>query len=595
MNEMVLSQPGEAGSQRNGLVIAAVMLALFVSSFSQTVAGVALPRIIGELGGISLYSWVLIASMLAATAVTPLVGKLSDLYGRKVFLMGGIALFMAASALTGAAQNMVQLISFRAVQGLASGTIMASAFATIGDLFPPAERGRYFGLFTGVFAVASVTGPLLGGFLTDYWGWRWVFYVNLPLGFLALAVLARGLPAGRIAPRSEPIDWLGMATLLWCVVPLLFALAWAGDRFPWGSWQIGGLMLVAALGLLAFLAAERWAADPVLPLFLFQDRTFVVASIISFLTGMGLFGALSYMPLYIQGALGASATNSGLVNMPLMVGLAAASIVAGQLASRTGRYRWTVVAGGAVLAGGMAITLPFDEQTALALPIAAMVVVGVGLGLSMPLLGLAVQNALSERLLGVASSSSQFFREIGGTLGIALSGTLVTAQLRNDLLGRLPPEVTAHVPADTLSRVEDPRILLSPEALGQLRGGFAALGPDGLALYTTTVNAMRGVLADGLHDVFLVGTVIALFVLAVSVFLPELPLRSAEPVLAYRPAWFGTNGRRAAVGIPSLTVSRRAMPTSVPLVWRLNGYWKRRPCRSPVVAVHYRRREDGRP
>lgn len=213
----------------------------------------------------------------------------------------------------------------------------------------------------------------------------------------------------------------------------------------------------------------------------------------------------------------------------------------------------------------------------------------------MPLLGLAVQNALPERLLGVASSSSQFFREIGGTLGIALSGTLVTAQLRNDLLGRLPPEVPAHVPADTLSRVEDPRILLSPEALGQLRGAFAALGPDGLALYTTTVNAMRGVLADGLHDVFLVGTVIALFVLAVSVFLPELPLRSAKPVLAYRPAWSGTNGRRAAVRIPSLAVSRRAMPTSVPVVWRLNGYWKRRPCRPPVVAVHYRRREDGRP
>src|SRR3990170_5196314 len=209
MSQATAVRTGDEQSQRSTLVIAAVMAALFVSAFSQTVAGTALPRIIGELGGINLYSWVLISSMLAATAATPLVGKLSDLYGRKVFLMGGIALFMVASALTGAAQNMMQLIAFRAVQGLGGGTIMASAFATIGDLFSPAERGRYFGLFTGVFAVASVTGPLLGGFLTDHWGWRWVFYVNLPFGFLALAVLARSLPARRMPERTQPIDRLG--------------------------------------------------------------------------------------------------------------------------------------------------------------------------------------------------------------------------------------------------------------------------------------------------------------------------------------------------------------------------------------------------
>ena len=528
MNETLAAQPGEAGSQRSGIVVAAVMLALFVSAFSQTVAGTALPRIIGDLGGISLYSWVLTASMLAATAATPLVGKLSDLYGRKVFLMGGIALFMAASAATGAAQNMVQLISFRAVQGLAGGTIMASAFATIGDLFSPAERGRYFGLFTGVFAVASVTGPLLGGFLTDHMGWRWVFYVNLPVGFLALTVLARGLPAGRIAPRSEPIDWLGMATLLWCVVPLLFALAWAGDRFPWGSWEICGLLLVAASGLLAFLAAERWAADPVLPLFLLRNRTFVVASLMSFLTGMGLFASLSYMPLYIQGTLGASATNSGLVNMPLMVGLAAASMVAGHLASRTGRYRWTVVTGSAILVGGMAITLSFDVQTALVVPVAVMVVVGLGLGLSMPLLGVAVQNALSDRMLGVASASTQFFREIGGTLGIALSGTLITAQLHQHLSSRLPPNVANGAPDELVRQLEDPRILLSPSALERMREAFAALGADGPALYTQTVGAMRSVLADGLHEVFLVGLVVALLVFATSILLPEVPLRTRE-------------------------------------------------------------------
>ena len=535
-DERAITSLQEEGSRT--LVIAAVMAALFVSALSQTVTGTALPRIIGDLGGIGLYSWVLTASMLAATAAMPLVGKLSDLYGRKLFLMGGIALFMVASALTGAAQNMIQLISFRAVQGLAGGTIMASAFATIGDLFSPAERGRYFGLFTSVFAVASIAGPLVGGFVTDHWGWRWVFYVNIPFGLLALAILARGLSPGRIAARAGPIDWLGMAALLWCVMPLLLALAWAGNRFSWGSWQVAGLLAMSGAGLLVFLAIERGAADPVLPLPLFQDRTFVVASAVAFLTGMGLFGALSYMPLFIQGALGASATNSGLVNTPLMLGLTAASLAGGNLASRTHRYRWTVIAGGVVLVGGMAILLPLDEQASLFLPVAAMVVVGLGLGLSIPLLGLAVQNALADRMLGVASASTQFFREIGGTLGIALSGTMVTAQLHGDLLKRLPPELTSVAPEETLRQLEEPRILLSPEALERMRDGFAAFGAEGPALYERTISAMQGVLAAGLHDVFVVGLVVAMLALAASIFLPDLPLRTQPAVAQQRPSVF---------------------------------------------------------
>lgn len=508
------------------LVIGAVMAALFVSAISQTVVATALPRIIGELGGLDLYSWVLTASMLASTAAVPLVGKLSDLYGRKPFLMGGIVLFMAASVVTGASQNMAQLIAFRAVQGLASGTIMASAFAAVGDLFAPAERGRFMGLFTGVFGVASIAGPLIGGFVTDHWGWRWVFYVNVPFGLVALAVLARGLPWRRLPSRVVPLDWAGMVGLLLAVLPLLLALAWAGDRFPWGSWQIGGLLAIAVLGLLVFLVIERGAADPVLPLPLFQQRTFVVASAVTFLTGIGLFGALSYMPLYIQGVLGASATNSGLVNTPLMLGLTAASLGAGHLASRTGRYRWTVIVGGVVLTGGMVVMTTLDEQASLLLPIAGMVVVGLGLGLSMPLLLLAVQNALPDRLLGVATASTQFFRQIGGTLGIALFGTIVTAQLRSDLIGRLPGEVTSVAPAETLRQLEQPRILLSPDALEQLRGAFAAFGEGGPALYDRTISAMRGVLADGLHEVFLIGLLVAFLALAASIFLPELPLRT---------------------------------------------------------------------
>ena len=521
--------PASSDTQDRALVIAAVMAALFVSAFSQTVVATALPRMIGELGGLSLYSWVLTSSMLAMTAVMPLVGKLSDVYGRKPFLMGGIALFMAASAVTGASQNMVQLIAFRAVQGLAAGTIQASAFAAIGDLFEPAERGRYFGLFTGVFAVASVAGPLIGGFLTDHWGWRWVFYVSVPFGLLALLVLMKGMPWRRDARVRAPIDWVGMAALLWAVIPLLLALSWAGDRFGWTSLEVAAFLAASLVGAGAFALAELLAADPVLPPTLFRERTFVVASAVSLLTGIGLFGALSYMPLFIQGALGASATNSGLVNTPMMLGLTVASLAAGNVASRTRRYRWTVIAGGAVLIGGMAIMAALDENTALLAPIAGMVVVGLGLGLSMPLLGLAVQNALASRLLGVATASTQFFRQIGGTLGIAVFGTIVTARLHEDLLGRLPADVTSAAPPETLRRLEEPRILLSPTALARLREGFdSAFGPDGHALYDRTLMAMRGVLADSLHEVFLIGLLVAVLALVASLFLPELLLRSGE-------------------------------------------------------------------
>lgn len=511
-----------------GLVIGAVMLALFTSAISQTVVSTALPRIVGELGGLSLYSWVLTASMLAATAVVPLVGKLSDLYGRKPFLMGGIIVFMVASAVTGTSQNITQLIIFRAFQGIGSGTIMASSFATIGDLFAPAERGRFMGMFTGVFGIASVAGPLIGGFLTDSVGWRWVFYVNVPFGLLALLVLAKGLPWRRQAARVAPIDWLGMVALLWSVLPFMLALSWAGTRYPWASWQVATLFGVAAVGLAAFLAIERAAADPVLPLKLFRNRTFAVASAVTFLTGIGLFGALSYMPLFIQGVLGKSATNSGLVNTPMMVGLTIASLGAGNLASRTRRYRLLVIAGGAVLVGGMAIMAALDEGSSLALPLSGMVVVGLGLGLSMPLIGLAVQNAFDHSLLGVATASSQFFRQIGGTLGIAVFGTIVTAQLKGDLVGRLPPEVKAEAPDELLQRLEEPRILLSPSALEKLREAFGAFGDSGTVLYEQTVGAMRGVLGDGVHEVFLMGLAVAVIALVVSVFLPEASLRGDE-------------------------------------------------------------------
>jgi len=514
------------------LVIAGTMLALMVAAINQTVVSTALPRIIGELGGLSLFSWVFTSYMLTSTASVPLVGKLSDLYGRKPFLIAGIVIFMVTSAAAGASQTIEQLIVWRAVQGLGAGMIMANSFAVIGDLYPPAERGRYQGLFSGVFGIASVLGPTLGGTLTDHLSWRAVFYINIPFGVAALAVLWFGFPWRRSGPREHAIDYTGAALLASAVVTVLLALTWAGDQFAWSSTQILGLFGLAALLTILFIVAELRAADPVLPMHLFRNRVFVVASSVTFVSGIGMFGTITFMPMFLQGVLGASATNSGIVTSPMMLGMVVASAIAGQLTSRTGRYRSLVLMGGAVLAGGMFLLSTFSPDTTWLMAITGMIVVGFGIGASMPILGLAVQNALPYRLLGVASSSSQFFRQIGGTLGVAVFGTLVTTRLHDNLQSEIPPNVRAQTPPQLLASLEEPQVLLSPKNLDALEAAFAQI-PSGSTLFDAAIAAMRVSLADAVALVFLIGAFVALAALAISFFLPEVPLRttvrSVEP------------------------------------------------------------------
>ncbi len=514
------------------LVIAGTMLALMVAAINQTVVSTALPRIIGELGGLSLFSWVFTSYMLTSTASVPLVGKLSDIYGRKPFLIAGILIFMATSAAAGGSQTIEQLILFRAVQGLGAGMIMANSFAVIGDLYPPAERGRYQGLFSGVFGIASVLGPTLGGTLTDHFSWRAVFYVNIPFGIAALTVLWFGFPWRRNGPREHPIDYAGSALLAGAVVTLLLALTWAGDQYAWSSTQILGLFMLAGTLTALFVLVESRAAEPVLPLHLFQNRVFVIASSVTFVSGIGMFGTITFMPMFLQGVLGASATNSGIVTSPMMLGMVVASALAGQLTSRTGRYRVLVLTGGVILVGGMFLLSTFSPDTSWVMAIAGMIVVGFGIGASMPILSLAVQNALPHRLLGVASSSSQFFRQIGGTLGVAVFGTLVTTRLHENLQREIPLDVRAGTPPGLLAALDEPQVLLSPESLDRVQASFAQI-PDGEALFDAALAAMRVSLSDAVTLVFLIGAFVALAALAISFFLPEVPLRTtvraAEP------------------------------------------------------------------
>jgi len=534
------------------VILASTMVGLFASSFSQTVVGTALPRIIGDLGGMNLYSWVLTSSMVTATTVVPIVGKASDNYGRKPFFMGGIFLFMVASAAAGASQDIKQLIAFRAFQGVGSGMIMASSFAVLGDLFAPAERGRYMGLFTSVFGFASIIGPTLGGYITDHLTWRATFYVNIPFSLVALMVLAVGFPRFRRSQAPSPIDCFGVAALIACVVPLLVALVLAGDRYAWSSLQVIGLLAFSSAALATFVLAESRAADPIMPLSMFQNRVFVVASLVTFLTGMGMFGTLSYMPMFVQGVMGKSATNSGVVNTPMMLGLVVASVLAGQLVFRTGRYKLLVVAGGAVLVVGMWLMTLMGPGTAWPTAARNMVLVGAGVGMTMPILNLAVQNALPYRLLGVATSSTQFFRQIGGTLGIAVFGTMVTSHLSARLRDALPPDVRA-APAPMVAALENPRVLLSPSNLDRLREAFIeVMGARGPGLFDEAISASRGVLSEALTDVFTIGLAIAVAALAVSLLLRELPLRRtiAETAAAVQ----ATDDQPVATAQPSLGV-----------------------------------------
>jgi EmrB/QacA subfamily drug resistance transporter len=507
------------------MTVAGLMLTLLLAALDQTIVGTAMPRIISELQGFDHYAWVTTAYLLTSTAVVPIVGKLSDLYGRKLFLVGGTNLFVFASALCGLSQDMTQLIVFRGLQGVGGGVLMAMVFTVISVIFPPARRGRIQGLFSGMFGLASVIGPLVGGYLTDHLSWRWVFYVNLPLGLVALAVLWFGFPNIRPARTNRPIDVAGAVTLVLAVVPLLLALSWGGSEFPWSSAPIVGLLAFAAIMTAIFLVVESRAAEPIIPLTLFKNRIVTIATISMVLMAVGMFGTILFIPLFIQGVIGSNATQSGTVMMPMMLTMIGASMVAGQLISRTGRYKLMGVFGLVTTAFGMYLLSLMGPDTSYLTVVRNMMVVGLGLGPTMPVFTLAAQNSVSFRDVGVVTSLTQFARSIGSTLGAALFGSLLANRFGPALRETLPPTVVATIPADTLARLQNPQVLLNPQLAESLRASMTSLGPQAAQAYDTLIEAIRIALAASLHNMFLDGAlIVALGAIAV-LFLEELPLR----------------------------------------------------------------------
>ena len=518
----------ELPRQRLILTVAGLMVTLLLAALDQTIVGTAMPRIIAELQGFDHYAWVTTAYLLTSTAVVPIVGKLSDLYGRKLFLVGGTTFFILASALCGLSQDMTQLIVFRGLQGLGGGVLMSMVFTVVSAIFPPAQRGRIQGIFSGVFGLASIIGPLVGGYLTDSLSWRWVFYVNLPLGLVALAVLWFGFPNIRPARTNRPIDVAGAITLVLAVVPLLLALSWGGSEYPWSSPMVIGMLAFAAIMTVVFLLIESRAPEPIIPLSLFKNRIVAIATFAMLLMMVGMFGTFLFIPLFIQGVIGTTATQSGTVMMPMMMTMIVSGIVGGQVISRTGRYKILALAGLVVSAIGMYLLSQMGPDTSYLVVVRNMMIVGLGLGPTMPVFTLAAQNAVSFSQLGVVTSLTQFARSIGSTLGAAVFGSLLANRFGPALHEALPPNVEAAIPADRLAQLQNPQVLLNPRLSEGLRAGLESLGPQATQAYDALIGAIKIALATSLHDLFLDGAlIVALGAIAV-IFLPEIPLRKSH-------------------------------------------------------------------
>ncbi|MBU4436348.1 MAG: MFS transporter [Alphaproteobacteria bacterium] len=503
------------------LTLGALMIVFLLSALDQTIVSTAMPRIIADLHGLTLYSWVTTAYLLTSTVMVPIWGKLGDIYGRKPILVIGISIFLAGSWLSGLSgefgavlgvSGMVQLILFRALQGIGGGALFTTAFAIIADLYPPRERGKFAGIFGSVFGLASVLGPLIGGYFTDHGtvqlgghlvaGWRWVFYVNLPLSLLSLFMVIVKMPA-LPHQRSGAVDVLGAALLIAAFVPLLLVLSLGGHSFAWRAPQSLGLFALAAVALTLFIHVENRVSNPILPPHLFKNRTFSTANLAGFLISMAFMGVVMFLPLYLQLGMGVTATTSGLTMLPLMGGLIVGSTLAGQLVSKTGQYRPLMLVGASLLLVGVSLLAFFLGQVGLPVLCLMLLVVGLGLGPGQSLFNIATQNAVEPRDIGVATSSNQFFRQIGSTVGAALAGALLTHRLAS------------------LGGSMDLGALQGLAIKASLSGGHAAVDS---ALHDALIHAVQGVMEAG--------ALVVLAGLVTILFIPVLPLRSRGPMAA---------------------------------------------------------------
>jgi EmrB/QacA subfamily drug resistance transporter len=513
-------------------IMIAIIGAMFFAAVNQTIVGNALPKIIADLGGLDYYSWVFTIYMLTSAITTILVGKLSDIYGRKPFILIGIFIFMVGAFLSGLSKDIIQLITYRGIQGFGAGMIMSTAFTAVGDLFAPRERGRWQGAMGAVFGISSVFGPTLGGYIVDNLEWKWVFWVFLPLGIVAAILIWKLFPKAE-KKEGESVDYLGSIFLTTTLVPALLAFSWAGTKYDWNSMQIIGLFASAIISLILFILVERKAKSPILPLYLFKNSIFTISNIIGFAIGVAMFGGVMYIPYFVQGVLGFSATHSSFITMTMTLGLVFASGIGGQIITKTGKYKLQAIIGLIVTTIGMFLFTTMDAGTSQWLLIFYLVLVGLGLGVGMTVFTLTVQNAVEQRYLGVATATSQLFRSVGGTVGVAIMGTVLNQRMSDKMAESLagvskqaaavPPEMQ-----DKLVALQNPQLLLDHEKLAEIQ---RSLPEEMIVFFEKIVSMLQDSLSFALSGVFMTAAIIMILAVFLTFFLKEIPLRSSSDAL----------------------------------------------------------------
>jgi len=515
---------------RRWWALAAVGVTMFFAAMNQTVVSTALPTIVANLHGFSLYAWVLTAYILTSAVTVPIYGKLSDMYGRKPFYLFGLIMFMAGAAVSGLAHSMEALIAARAVQGIGGGAMLSMPRATIGDIFNPRERGRWMGLIVSIYGLASIIGPTLGGWITDTLGWRWVFYINLPFGLAAFVAVFYALPWVRTEHHAK-LDWTGSLLLVLALLPILLAFTWAGNQFTWSSPQILGLLLFGIAMLTLFIFNERHVEEPLLAPFLFANPIFRSALAAGLLVSMAMFGSLLFLPLFAQSVLGLSAQGSGIVLTPMMLSFITGSFVGGQIISRTGRYKAQAVIGSLILLTGTVLLFQMDQESGWPVVVRNMVILGIGIGTILPLLSVAIQNAFPYRVMGVVNSTQQFTRSLGAVIAAPILGTILNNQFGSRLQTNMPQQLKHAIrslPAASQQALLDPQSLTSAHAQEAIRSRFAAFGQQSDTLYHQFIQTVRTALAGSFHVLFSLTVIFAAGTLIACILLKEVHLKQDE-------------------------------------------------------------------
>ncbi len=504
-----------------------VILAMFMASLDQTVISTAMPRIIADLGGFSHYTWVSSAYIIASAVIMPITGRLTDMYGRKSFYLIGMTIFLISSIACGMSQTMVQLIISRVIKGLGAGIMMATGFTVIGDLFPPAERGKYVGYGSAVFGVSSVVGPTLGGYITDTLSWQWVFHINIPFCVFVILLFSIFFPNLRPKGQRHRIDIAGIMTLILTIVPLMLGLTWGGIDYAWRSHQIIGLFALSGGMLILFLLIESRSREPIVPLEMFRNPIVAISLLVTLLTGFGMYGTIIFIPLFYQGVLGATATISGNFLSPMMLGLVLGSFVSGQFLSRTGgHYKIQGIIGLAILISGLALLSGMGMQTTFPAAVLNISITGIGLGVITPLYTIAVQNSVPYRLLGIATSSTAFFRSLGGAFGLAVMGSVMNTKFSAGFISRIPEAVKATVPmAHLTAMAHNPQALVNPAKQKILEDAVIKLSPQGSQLFEQLMAALRQALQLALSQVFFTGMLVVIIAFFLNLLIKEIPLR----------------------------------------------------------------------